>query len=218
MSRRTMRARVQSWLLGLVVVAVGCAHPQAARVEAPPPPPRPRVKLAVLPVDADQFPQIAASLNNAFRSIKIAGVDDYFLSKVTLEVVQLSIECVQASSDCYAAAGKSLSANRLLLGRVVPMSKKKKDKSVRVTITVFDVDAGEAHNVVDHVYKSPELASQGAQDLTAEAAGEAPKMFGPEEEKPATAKPATEKPATGKPATVKPAAAPRSVAAGGKTS
>ena len=58
------------------------------------------------------------------------------------------------------------------------------------------VDSGEAVNVVDRVYKSPELASQGAQDLTAEAAGEPPRMYGPEEEKPATAKPAQAKPAS----------------------
>ena len=201
MPRRSMRARVQPWLLG-IVVAVGCAHYQYAPVTSAPkkPAPKTRVKLAVLPVDSDQFPQLAASLNNAFRNIKVGGVDDYFLSKVTLEVVQLSIECVQASSECYAAAGKSLSANRLLLGQIVPMGKKKKDKSVRVIIALFDVDAGEAINVVEHIYKSPELASQGAQDLTAEAV-EPPRMFGPEEEKPATSKPA-----------------PRSMASGGRTS
>jgi hypothetical protein len=199
-----MRARVQPWLLG-IVIAAGCAH-QPARVDTAPAKPtaKTRIKLAVLPVDADQFPQIAASLNNAFRSVKVDGVDEYFLSKVTLEVVQLSIECVQPSTECYAAAGKSLSANRLLLGQIVPMGKRKRDRSVRVTITLFDVDAGEAVNVVDHVYKSPELASQGAQDLTAEAAGQPPRMFGPEEEKPATAKPAQ--------------APPRSMARGGKTS
>src|SRR4051812_47281101 len=129
MSRR-MRARVQPWLL-VFVFAAGCAH-QPARVEAPAAPPsKARVKLAVLPVDGDQFPQIAASLNNAFRSVKMDGVDEYFLSKVTLEVVQLSIECVQPSAECYTAAGKSLSANRLLLGQIVPMGKKKRDKSVR---------------------------------------------------------------------------------------
>lgn len=175
-----MRARGQGWLLGIVMLVGGCAHAPAAHVEAPPPPPRPRLKLAVLPVDADAFPQIAASLNRALHDVKVKGVDDYFLSKVTLEVVQLSIECVQPSSDCYRAVGKSLSANRLLLGHIAPVGKKKRDKSVRVTITLFDVDAGEAANVVDRVFKTPELASQGAQELVAEAAAEPARPFGPD--------------------------------------
>jgi len=164
----------------LVTLAVGCAHAPAQQAEAPPPAPKARVKLAVLPVDGDTFPQIAASLNKSLHDVKVKGVDDYFLSKVTLEVVQLSIECVQPTSDCYAAVGKSLSANKLLLGHIAAVGKKRRDKSVRVTITLFDVDAGEAANVVDRVFKTPELASQGAQDLVAEAAGDPAKQFGPD--------------------------------------
>jgi hypothetical protein len=180
-----MRARGQGWLLGITMLAFGCAHAPSPTVQAPPPPPpKARVKLAVLPVDADAFPQIAASLNRALHDVKVKGVDDYFLSKVTLEVVQLSIECVQPTSDCYSAVGKSLSANKLLLGHIAPVGKKRRDKSVRVTITLFDVDAGEAANVVDRIFKTPELASQGAQDLVAEAA-EPARPFGPNAE-PAT--------------------------------
>src|SRR5262245_13728261 len=105
-----MRTRVEGWLLSWMVVLVGCAHFPAQRVEAPPA--KPRIKLAVLPVDPDQYPQIAASLNKALQDVKVKGIDDYFLSKVTLEVVQLSIECVQPTSECYSAVGKSFSANR----------------------------------------------------------------------------------------------------------
>ena len=178
-----MRARVHGWLLATAgVLAIGCAHKPAQQAEGPPQAaPKTRVKLAVLPVDADAFPQIAASLNNAFHDVKVKGVDDYFLSKVTLEVVQLSIECVQSTSECYSAVGKQLSANKLLLGHIVALGKRRRDKTVRVTVTLFDVDSGEAANVVDHVYKTPELASQGAGELVAEAAGEPPRMFGPDE-------------------------------------
>ncbi len=188
MPRRSMRARVHGWLVATMALAVGCAHAPAPQAEKTPPPTpaQARVKLAVLPVDADAFPQIAASLNNALHDVKVKGVDDYFLSKVTLEVVQLSVECVQSSNECYSAAGKSLSANKLLLGHIVAMGKKRRDKSVRVTITLFDVDTGEAANVVDRVFKTPELASQGAGDLVAEAAGEPPRAFGPDEAPPAT--------------------------------
>ncbi len=165
-----MRARIQGWLFGTMILAIGCAHAPAPRAESPPPPPaRPRIKLAVLPVDSDTYPQIAASLNNALNGVKVNGVDDYFLSKVTLEVVQLSIECVQPTSACYSSVGRSLSANKLLLGHITQVGRRRRDKSVRVTITLFDVDAGEAANVVDRIFKTPELASQGAQDLVAEA-------------------------------------------------
>jgi hypothetical protein len=173
-----MRARVQGWLFGIMLLCNGCAHAPPPRVETPPPP-KPRVKLAVLPVDADAFPQIAASLNRALHDVKVKGIDDYFLSKVTLEVVQLSIECVQPTSECYTAVGKSLSANKLLLGHIAGVGKRRRDRSVRVTVTLFDVDTGEAANVVDRVFKTPELASQGAQDLVAEAA-EPAHVFGPD--------------------------------------
>jgi hypothetical protein len=182
-----MRAR-SSWLVAMTLL-VACAHRPATHVAAPaPPPPRPRLKLAVLPVDEDQFPVVAKSINRAFADVKVAGIDDYFLSKVTLEVVQLSIECVQPTSACYAAAGKSLGANKLLLGQVVGVGKRKRDKAVRVTVTLFDVDSSEAVNVVDHVYKTPEAAAGGVSDLVAEATGEPPKPYGPEPESPSSTK------------------------------
>ena len=182
-----MRAR-SSWLVAMTLM-VACAHRPASRVEAPaPPPPKPRLKLAVLPVDEDQFPAVAKSINRAFADVKVAGIDDYFLSKVTLEVVQLSIECVQPTSACYAAAGKSLGANKLLIGQVVGVGKRKRDKAVRITVTLFDVDSGEAVNVVDHLYKTSDAAASGAGDLVTEATGEPPKAYGPEPESPSNAK------------------------------
>jgi hypothetical protein len=172
------------------MAAGGCAHkpPSPIVAEPLPPPIKSRVKLAVLPVDADQFPQVAATLNNSFRGVKVKGVDDYFLSKVTLEVVQLSIECVQPSSDCYSQVGKSLSANRLLLGQVAAVGKKR-NRAVRVTITLFDVDAGQAVNVIDHVYKTAAEASVGAPELVTEAVGEPRTGAAPEAGKPGEAKP-----------------------------
>jgi hypothetical protein len=172
------------WLLA-GMLTVGCAHqatyyqPSSHR-EAPRSPPR--AKLAVLPVDGQEFPDIAASLNNALHDVKVKGIDDYFLSKATLEVVQLQIECIEPSSACYVAVGRQLSANKLLLGQIVPAGKRKRDKSVRVTITLFDVDAGEPANVVERVFRSPELASQGAGELIAEAAADPPRPFGPSPE------------------------------------
>jgi hypothetical protein len=188
-----MRARGSS-LVGVLFLFFGCAHAPSPRASAPPPPTPPaRTKLAVLPVDADQFPLVAEALNKALHDVKVAGIDDYFLSKVALEVVQLSIECVQATSDCYKAAGKSLAANKLLLAHITALGKRKKDKTLRVTVTLFDVDTGEATNVVDRIYRTPEAASEGAGDLVAAAAGAPPRPFGPEPES-ATSAPAGKQP------------------------
>ncbi|HEX4462120.1 MAG TPA: hypothetical protein VIA18_29290 [Polyangia bacterium] len=185
-----MRARGTS-LVGVLLLLFGCAHAPPPHASAPPPPPpKVRTKLAVLPVDADQFPLVAEALNKALHDVKVAGIDDYFLSKVALEVVQLSIECVQASNDCYKAAGKSLQANKLLLAHIIALGKRKRDKTVRVTVTLFDVDAGEPANVVDRIYRTPEAASEGAGDLVAEATSEPPRQFGPEPEPAAASAPA----------------------------
>jgi hypothetical protein len=178
-----MTSAHRGWLFA-GLIAIGCAHApsNAPAVQAAPPPAPPRLKLAVLPVDGADFPGIARSLNNVLHDVKVKGVDDYFLSKATLEVVQLSIECVEPTSACYQAVGKQLGANKLLLGHIAAAGKKKRDKSVRVTITLFDVDAGEPTNVVDHVYRNPEAASAGTIDLVAEATGEPPHYYGPDEE------------------------------------
>jgi hypothetical protein len=181
-----MTSARRGWLFA-IVLAIGCVHapgeiyyPGSKR--AKPTKDSARIKLAILPLDNREFPSIALSVNNLLRDAKVKGVDDYFLSKATLEVVQLSIECVEQTSACYTAVGKQLSANRLLLGRIVAAGKKKHDHSVRVNLTLFDVDAGEAMNMVERVFHSPEAASQGASDLVAEATGDPPRYFGPDEE------------------------------------
>jgi hypothetical protein len=180
-----MTSARRGWLFA-GLLAIGCAHgpgniyyPGQSKKAAPAPA---RIKLAVLPLDNRDFPSIAQSVNNVLHDVKVRGVDDYFLSKATLEVVQLSIECVEQTAACYSAVGKQLGANRLLLGHITPAGKKKRDRSVRVTITLFDVDGGEVVNAVDRVFRSPEAASQGATDLVAEATGDPPRYFGPDEE------------------------------------
>jgi hypothetical protein len=185
-----MTSARRGWLFACVL-AIGCAHaPETVYYPGqgtkPAPPQGPRVKLAVLPLDNRDFPGIALSLNNLLHDVKVRGVDDYFLSKATLEVVQLSIECVEQTAACYSAVGKQLGANRLLLGHITAAAgKRKHDHSVRVSITLFDVDGGEAVNEVSRIFRSPEAASQGATDLVAEATGDPPRYFGPDEE-PAT--------------------------------
>lgn len=158
----------------------GCAHQASSNkrertVEAPPAPAK-RVKLAVLPVESDRFPRVAQMMNGLFRDVRVPGVDDYFLSKVTLEVVQLSIECVDPTSACYVQVGKSLAAERLLLAHLEagppPPKARKRDRvpSVRVTLTLFDVEGGAAVSVIERTFKNESEATNGLAELVQELA------------------------------------------------
>jgi hypothetical protein len=171
------RLRIAALALPLIV-AIGCAH-KPATVDPPPPPPPPRVKLAVLKVESDQFPDVAKALNNQLREVQIKGVDDYFLSKVTLEVVQLSIECVEQTPACYQAVGRSLSAQKLLMAQIsagpTPRRGKRKDRvpSVGLVVTLFDVEGGEPIQRIEHSFKNENEAVQGAAEVVTAAAGPA---------------------------------------------
>src|SRR5258705_13580849 len=85
------------------MMACGPARP----VPAPPPPPRPKIQLAVIPAESDAFPRAARAVSASLSSARIAGVDATAVSKVPLEVVQLSIECVDPTDACYQAIGRS---------------------------------------------------------------------------------------------------------------
>jgi hypothetical protein len=134
------------------------------------------VKLAVLKVESEQFPDVAKAINVQLQDVQIKGVDDYFLSKVTLEVVQLSIECVEATPACYQAVGKSLSAQRLLLAQLsagpTPRKGKRRDRvpAIDVAVTVFDVEHGQAIQRVQKRFKNGPEAIQGLAALVQEAA------------------------------------------------
>lgn len=146
-------------LLFAALAAFGCAHgsPQPGRPtthEAAPV--KPRVKLAILPVESDAFPHLAAGINTQFHDVQLTGIDDYFISKVTLEVVQLSIECTDATPECLGSVGKSLSAQRLLYGHITSTAKKptKRKVPVTVTVTLFDVDKGATVAEASRQFKS----------------------------------------------------------------
>jgi hypothetical protein len=143
-----------------LVLAMGChrsapaAHPAAKTTQ-----------LVVLPAESDAFPKAATAVSTALANARVAGVDGKKLSKVSLEVVQLSIECVDATSTCYAAVGKSLAADRLLFAQVDAQDKHK----LQVTITLFDVDGGVPAKVAKKVFASEADASAGAAALVGEA-------------------------------------------------
>src|SRR5690349_18910628 len=125
----------------LAMAVAGCASsPPAKKTERVPEeaPARRRVKLAVLPVASDSYPRLAKGVNGLLHDIQVHGIDDYFLSKVTLEVAQLAIECVDVTNECWSAVGKSLTSDRLLLANINRVGKKRHERTVVLTITYFD--------------------------------------------------------------------------------
>jgi hypothetical protein len=168
-------------LLGLLALAVGgCATSASAKAGTPkseptgPTGPK-RVKLAVLKVESDQFPELAKALNAQLRDVQVKGVDDYFISKVTLEVVQLSIECVEQTPNCLGQVGKSLSAQRLLVARLTPGAtarKSKKNRPVTVSVTQIDAEQGTALQQAEKEFKNEQEAMQGITDVVNQAAGQ----------------------------------------------
>ena len=87
---------------------------------------------------------------------------DGALRKVSLEVVQLSIECVDRTAACYEAVGKSLAANELLFAEIDEGPRK---QSVKVTVTLFDVDAKQRKKAAIKVFASEEDVVWGVADV-----------------------------------------------------
>ena len=143
-------------LSALALVAACHSQKPAAKPSA-------KITLAVLPAESDAFPKAARAVTESLSNAKVSGIDDREMSKVSLEVVQLSIECVEPTVVCYEAVGKSLSANRLLFAAIEPASK----KQLKVTVTLFDVDARYPHSA-QRTFPNEKAASSGINDLVAE--------------------------------------------------
>jgi hypothetical protein len=141
------------WMI-LAAALGACAHRSPPPAQEPSP--ATRVKAAVLTAESDLFPMVASALNASLKELKLPGVDDYFVSKVTLETAQLAIECVDPTRRCWTAVGKSLQVSRLVLAQIEGAAHR---HSVRVVLTLFDVDAGAPSRVVDHRFKSADEAS-----------------------------------------------------------
>lgn len=147
------------------MMACGSARPVAVPGPVTPMASRPQVQLAVLPAESDVFPRAAQALSAQLSSARIRGVDVTSVSKVSLEVVQLSIECVDPTDVCYQAIGQSMSANRLLFARIEPDGGRRR---LKVTVTLYDVDARSTTNTAQKVFASEDQAVAGAVDLVSE--------------------------------------------------
>lgn len=123
---------------------------------------------AVLPAESDSFPIAARAATERLRRARVRGMEEPAVSKVSLEVVQLSIECVERTPDCYTAVGKSLvpPANELLFAEIDEGPKK---QSIKVTVTLFDVDAKQRKKAAIKVFATEEDVVWGVADVVAEA-------------------------------------------------
>lgn len=146
------------------MMACGGAHPPPP-VQVAPARPAPRVQLAVIPAESDAFPRAAAAVSESLAAASVRGVDEKRVSKVSLEVVQLSIECVEQTPACYEAIGRSLSANRLLFARIDRGAAK---RQVKLTVTLFDVDARRTTRTQNKAFASDAAAAAGAAALVTE--------------------------------------------------
>lgn len=106
---------------------------------APPPPSGPAAvsphSLVALPVESAAFPKSAKLATDLLRRARVRGFDPPTMSKVSLEVVQLSIECVDPTLDCYVAAARSLSANTILFGQIEPGPR---EGELQLTVSLLD--------------------------------------------------------------------------------
>jgi hypothetical protein len=146
------------------MMACGSAPP-APPARVAPARPAAKVQLAVIPAENDAFPQATAAVSESLAAATVRGIDDKRVSKVSLEVVQLSIECVEQTAACYQAIGRSLSANRLLFARIDRGASK---RQLKITVTLFDVDGKTATRSQHKMFASDAEAAAGVASLVAE--------------------------------------------------
>jgi hypothetical protein len=146
-------------LLLVVAALVGCAHGKPVATTTP----VAKIRLLALPTESDAFPAIASAATAALGHAHVNGVDEHGTTKVSIEVVQLSIECVDPSASCYEAAAKSLSANKLLFAQIDVDGTKPK-----VSVTLFD-RANRAVKTAEHTFPTVADAVAGLDGLVAEA-------------------------------------------------
>ena len=155
----------------MVVTMSACTHagsPAApAAVSSPPAQARPAkiARLVALPAESATYPRLARAATDSLSRAQVDGLGAAQVSKVSLEVVQIAIECVDPSSTCYQAVGRSLTASGLLFAQIAAV----KRRQLKITVTLFDVDAKAARTKAEKVFASEDEATAGIADLVAEA-------------------------------------------------
>jgi hypothetical protein len=157
---RAGRGILAGALLGLAACA-GRPTPPAQTVRQQPA--APPARLAWLPVDALDAPDLARTLNDHLARVRVPGTTGRMKAAVSMEVAQLAIECTAPTPACYAAVGRSLGADQMLwaeLGTTEP-----RGKSVRVVLTLFDVRGGASAKRVEKTFEGRQAARDGVAEL-----------------------------------------------------
>src|SRR6516162_1613125 len=88
-TKRTLMLRRKAILAMSLLAALGCANkanmPKVVTPERPIP--AKGIRLAVLPVESDGFPEVAEWVSNLLADVRVSGVDEYFKTRVALAVV-----------------------------------------------------------------------------------------------------------------------------------
>lgn len=105
-------------------------------------------------------------MNAELARARVKGTDEIRLSKVPLEVVQLSVECVEPSNACYDAIGRSMSVNQLLFARIEAATKRRPS----VTVILYDVDDSAAIRTATKLFASEDDAAASVAALVGEVA------------------------------------------------
>jgi hypothetical protein len=166
MSARFAWAKLFLSLAGAASLCAGaCAsrQPPAAATPRAAAPAAQQKKLAWLPVDILDAPDVARTINDHLGRVKIPGAGASVKAAVSLEMAQLAIECTQQTPACYRAVGKSLGADQMLWGELRRSPTPK--KSIRVTLALFDVRAGTPPKRVEKTFDDTQAARAGVADL-----------------------------------------------------
>src|SRR5437667_12913394 len=96
-------------LASCVLAGLACSH-AAGPPLVPPMPDRPTppkgIRLAVLPVESDGFPEVAEWVSNLLADVRVSGVDEYFKTRGALGAVPPPTEGVDSTAQCDAQGGK----------------------------------------------------------------------------------------------------------------
>jgi hypothetical protein len=88
-----------------------------------------------VPVESDAFPASAQLLTDLLRRARLRDVDPPTMGKVSLEVIQLSIECVDPTLDCYTQVARTLHADLMIMGEITPGAGK---DELTATVSLLD--------------------------------------------------------------------------------
>jgi hypothetical protein len=113
-----------------------------------------------MPLEATVSPEVASTVNQRLAGLVVAGVTEKFQAPVSMEMAQLAIECIERTPACYGKVGRSVGADRLAWAEVARANKR--DASVTLRVSLFDVGGGAVVRQAARTFPNPKAAREGA--------------------------------------------------------